>query len=398
MTADYNGWQDAREEEREAYDHTDADLSMTMTAPPRSLVSLGMRRIRSWVLSAASTLFAVSAFSALLLAACRGSNAQPVSKNSSTPISVRVAEVTDTMLARPIVATGSVAPKDEIALSFKVGGVIARVAVDPGDEVRPGQTLAALQLREIDAGLAKARSAAEKAERDLARAQRLYTDSVVSLEQFQDAETAMEVARADLDAAAFNRRYAVIVAPAAGTVLRRSAEPGENVSSGTTVLVLGSQARGNVVKVGLADRDVVSVRKGDPAAVRFDALPGQSFQGRVTQIDAAADPGTGAYGVEITLPDGGRLVAGLVGQVEIQTAVSIPATLVPIEAVLEAEGDEATVFTLSYDRARAERRKVTVGFISGSRVAITGGLEGVTAVLTDGAAYLDDGVAVRVAP
>ena len=163
---------------------------------------------------------------------------------------VRAAPVTDTVLARPIVATGTVAPADEAALGFKIGGVIERIAVDAGDLVRAGQTLAALDLREIDAGLAKARSGAAKAERDLARARRLYADSVVTLAQFQDAETADELARADLEAAAFNRRYAVIVAPASGVVLRRAAEPGENIAAGATVLVVGSRGagRGNVLR------------------------------------------------------------------------------------------------------------------------------------------------------
>jgi RND family efflux transporter MFP subunit len=331
--------------------------------------------------------------------ACTGTDAQQIAlSRASQPIVVRAAPVIDTALARPIVATGTVSPKDEIALSFKVGGVIARVSVDPGDAVRAGQTLAILELREIDAGLTKARSAAAKAERDLARAQRLYADSVVTLAQRQDTETAAELARADLDAAAFNRRYAVIVAPTSGTVLRRSAEPGETVDPGTAVLVLGSRARGNVVEVGLADRDVVSVRKGDPAVALFDALPGLSFQGRITQIAGAADPGTGAYAVEITLRDGGSLVAGLVGRVEIRPVLGAPATLVPIEAVLEADGDEATVFALSADSTRAERRRVTVAFITGSTVAVAGGLEGARTVLTDGAAYLDDGSAVRVLP
>jgi multidrug efflux system membrane fusion protein len=335
----------------------------------------------------------------VLSVACGGTDAQQVEDNgASRPIAVRVAPVTDTILARPIVATGTLGPRDEIALSFKIGGVIARVDVDPGDVVRAGQTLAVLELREIDATLARARSSAVKAERDLARARRLYTDSVVSLADYQDAETAAEMAGADLDAAAFNRRYAVIVAPAAGTVLRRSAEPGETVSPGTTVLELGSQARGNVVEVGLADRDVVSVRKGDPAVARFDALPGKEFLGRVTQIAGAADPGTGAYGVEITLRDAGALVAGLVGRVEIRPIRGAPTTLVPIEAVLEADGDAATVFALSADGRRAERRRVTVSFIAGASVAVARGLEGARAVLTDGAAYLDDGVAVTVTP
>jgi multidrug efflux system membrane fusion protein len=337
---------------------------------------------------------------ALLLAlGCAGGNAQESGEGGTLqPVVVRAAPVTDTLLARPIIATGTVAPKDEIALSFKIGGVIARIAADPGDLARAGQPLAALDLREIDAAVAKARSAAAKAERDLARARRLYADSVATLAQLEDAQTAAEVARADVQAAAVNRRYAVIVAPSHGTVLRRTAEPGETVSPGATVLVLGSSARGNVIEVGLADRDVVSVRKGDRAVARFDALPGRTFAGEVTQIAAAADPGTGTYAVEVTLRDAGALTAGLVGQVEIRPGRGAPTTLVPIEAVLEAEGTEATVYALSADGARARRRRVTVAFIAGSQVAVARGLDGVHMVLTDGAAYLDDGAAVRVTP
>ena len=335
----------------------------------------------------------------LTLLGCSQGGAQVEGRSTARqPLTVRVVPVTDTVLSRPIVATGTIAPKDEIALSFKVGGVIAHIAVDPGDVVRAGQVLAALELREIDAGLTKARSAAAKAERDLARAGRLYTDSVVTLAQYQDAQTAHDVARADLEAAAFNRRYAVIVAPSSGTVLRRSAEPGENVSSGTTVLVLGSQARGNIMDVGLADRDVVAVQKGDQAIVRLDAAPGKMFQGTVTQIAGAADPATGAYGVEITLREASGLSAGLMGQAEIHPHAGARVTLVPIEAVLEADDHEGTVFTLSRDGSRAERRRITVAFIDDSRVAVTSGLAEATTVVTDGAAYLDDGMAVKVAP
>jgi multidrug efflux pump subunit AcrA (membrane-fusion protein) len=84
--------------------------------------------------------------------------------------------------------------------------------------------------------------------------------------------------------------------------------------------------------------------------------------------------------------------------VEIRPAGGAPATLVPIEAVLEADGSEATVYTLSADGRRARRRQVTVAFVDGDRVAVARGLEGDTRVLTDGAAYLDDGAAVRVVP
>src|SRR6266498_4478874 len=162
----------------------------------------------------------------------------------------------------PVIATGLLGPKEEIALSFKIGGVIARVLVDPGVRVSAGDTLAALDLSEIDAAVARAKSAADNAERDLARAQRLYADSVVTLAQLQDAETGTTAARSDLETARFNRRYALIIAPAAGVILRRDKEPGELAAPGAPVLVLGSTARGAVLRAGLADRDVVRVGLG----------------------------------------------------------------------------------------------------------------------------------------
>lgn len=348
-----------------------------------------------------TTLFAPAlALAGAALLGCAPNGAEEPATPADHTAVVRAAPVSDTVLARPIVATGTVAPADEAALGFKIGGVIARIAVDEGDAVRAGQTLASLDLREIDAALARARSGVAKAERDLERARRLYTDSVVALAEFQDSETAHEMAQADLETAAVNRRYAVIVAPADGVVLRRAAEPGENISAGATVLAVGSRGAGHgqVVEIALADRDAVSVRRGDAAVARFDALPGREFSGRVARISAAADPVTGTYEVEIALDDAAALAAGLVGRVEVRPARGAHATLVPIEAVLEADGVEAAVYVLSADGKRAERRRVSIAFITGDRVAVAHGLEGASRVLTDGAAYLDDGAAVRVAP
>jgi RND family efflux transporter MFP subunit len=332
------------------------------------------------------------------LAACgRGRAAAPRAPDA---ISVRLAPVTRERVARSVTATGVLGPKEEVPLGYKIGGVIGRILVDEGQIVHAGDTLAALDLSEIDAGVARARSAAEKAERDLVRAQRLYQDSVATLEQVQNAQTGRDVAAAELETASFNQRYAVIIAPAAGLILRRTAEPGQQVSSGTPILVLGSRSRGVVLRAALADRDVVRVQRGDRATVHFDALPDAVLEGVVSEIAAAADPMTGTYRVEVRLPGapGGRLASGLVGQVEIAPRAATEVSLVPVEAVLEADGSQATVFTLSPDGTRAERRAVRIGFLAGDRVAIISGLEGVHRVVTDGAAYLDDGAVVTVRP
>jgi RND family efflux transporter MFP subunit len=270
--------------------------------------------------------------------------------------------------------------------------------VDEGATVAAGQVLASLDLAEVDAGLARAQSAADKAERDLARARRLYADSVATLEQVENAGTARDVAQAELKSVAFNRRHAVIVAPADGVILERRVEPGELVQAGATALVLGSRARGQVVRVGLADRDVMRIRRGDHAVVRFTAVPDREFPGVVREIAAAADPATGTYRVEVALPDAAALASGLVGTVDIHPAAAAEVTLVPVESVLEADGSAATVYALGGDGRHAERRPVTLAFLVGDRAAVTGGLAGVRSVITDGAAYLKDGSAVEVRP
>ena len=145
---------------------------------------------------------------------------------------MKLSPVTVERISLPVTATGTLGPKEDVTLSFKLGGVISRVLVNEGETVRAGQLLAALDLGEVEPGVTRARTAAEKADRDYQRARTLYADSVATLEQLQDAQSARDAARAEYEAAAFNRSHAVIVAPAAGTILRRTAEPGEVVSAG----------------------------------------------------------------------------------------------------------------------------------------------------------------------
>jgi membrane fusion protein, multidrug efflux system len=343
----------------------------------------------------------------ILAAASSGACARPEARAASgdadtaaTP--VRVAPVESALAAEPVRATGLVAGKDEMRLAFKLGGVVARVAVREGDAVRAGQTLALLDPSEIDAQVSKAQSAAEQAGRDLARARTLYRDSVVTLSQLEQATTGARVAEADLSAARFNRRFAAITAPSAGVVLRRLAEPSELVSPGQPVLVVRGATGGAVLRVGLADRDAVRVKRGDVATVRFDAFPGETFAARVSEIAAAAASGTGTYEVELALDARGRaLASGLVGRAEIAVAGQARLALVPIEAIVEADGDSGTVYVVARDgagRERARRVPVSIAFVRGAHAAVRAGLDGAASVVTDGAAYLEDGARVAVSP
>ena len=338
---------------------------------------------------------------AAAVAACARSDAAQPAGNAAQPVAV--ARVAMAPAAPRILATGTLGAKEELPLAFKIGGVVQAVHVDAGQAVTEGTLIAELSLTEIAAEVEKARLGRAKAERDLARARSLYKDSVATLEQLQDATTAFDVMQQNVQVAEFNRRYATVRAPSDGVVLRRSVEPGQLVGPGATIVTFRSNRRGVVLRAGLPDRDAVRVQAGDSATVEFDAYPGQRFTGRVTQIAAAATQGTGTYEVEVSLGDKARaLASGLVGRMSMAPPRAALVPTVPVEALLEAHGDSATLFSLSADQKTAHRQRVRIGALDGARVAVLGGLDTSATVIVAGSAWLRDGQKVtvggRVAP
>jgi RND family efflux transporter MFP subunit len=302
--------------------------------------------------------------------------------------------------ALPIRTTGRLASKAEIQLSFKIDGIIEHIAVDEGARVQSGQTLARLNLAEIEARVLEAQSALDKARRDLARTERLHRDSVATLENLQDARTAVEVAEARVQAATFNRTYAVIAAPASGRVLRRHAEEGELVTPGTPVLTLGASGRGWVVRAGLPERDVVRLALGDSARVTFDAYPERTIPGRIAEIADAADPQTGTFEVEVAVgPEAMPLKSGFIAKLDLVPSHTAAYVEVPIAALVSGDGQDGIVFTLDRATKEARRTPVRIAQLLDSTVVLADGPAPDTPVITTGAVGLRDGDRVRrVAP
>lgn len=313
---------------------------------------------------------------------------------------VRLARATAGPVARPVRGTGVVRSKSGADLSFKVGGVVAAVLVDEGAAVKRGQVLARLDPTEVNAANRQARGAAIKAERDLARVKRLYASGAVAVAEQDNAETALDLARASAAAAAFNAKRATVVAPYDGRVDRRMIEPGEIAAPGRPVLHVSGRAKGAVVRLGVGDRDVLRVHEGDAARVVVDAKPDAPIAGRVSQIATIATPGAGTFDVEVKLDEAPDFLReGLTAKVEI--AHDEPAAaVVPIGAIAFGRDGGASVFVVDRaapDRGRARRVPVTVAFLADDRAALASAPFGAGAeVVEAGASGLDDGAAVRI--
>ena len=329
----------------------------------------------------------------LALAACGKEPAQTV----APPTPVRVQAATVGPATPPISTNGIVAIKGEMKLSFKVAGVIKTLRVREGQEVKKGERLADIELTEVNAQVEQARQLADKAQRDVERGERLYNDQVISLEQLQDLRTQASVAQAQLHGAEFNRGYAVITAPGDGVILRKLSEERELVPAGQTVLILGTRDRGYVVRAALSDREVVQLKLGDPAEIRMDAYPDQSIRGSLAEIAGASDARSGMFPIEVRFDSVPMsLASGLVAKLNLHSAASRQRqlTYVPIGAVVEGNGDRASVYVV--DGNRAKRRNVRVAFIAPEAVALDDGVKPGERVVTDGALYLQDDERIEI--
>lgn len=335
----------------------------------------------------------IFAIGALVLAGC-GSDAAPATESAAAP--VRVVTVDTAPATESLRAIGTLAPADEVRLAFKTGGVIRTIAVEQGEPVRKRQLLATLADDEVAAAVAQARAVAGQAARDLERGRALLADEVATREQIEELGTAHAVAAAQLRTALFNARHSRIEAPADGVVLRRLAEPDEQVAPGQTILIVGNTSGGWIVRAALSDRDVVRVQAGDRAEVTLDAYPGRRFGGEITEISAAADPQTGTYETKLSVdPADARFVQGLVAKVTVADPEAERVAVVPVTTLLEADGRTAVVFVVAKGGI-AKRTSVRTGRLLGERIEVVAGLAVGDRVVTEGAAWLDHDEPVRV--
>ena len=128
----------------------------------------------------------------------------------------------------------------------------------------------------------------------------------------------------------------------------------------------------------------------------MDAFPGQAMTGTLVEVASAADERSGMFPVEMQFDSPPpRLVSGLVARLRMSpTSEAPPLTYVPMAALVEGDGDRASVFVI--DQGKAVKRDVQVAFITADSIALESGLRPDETVITDGALFLENGEAVEV--
>ncbi|MCR5876739.1 efflux RND transporter periplasmic adaptor subunit [Phenylobacterium sp. J426] len=334
----------------------------------------------------------------LLLAGCSGAGGT-VAAPAQAP-AVEAVRVAIGRASSDIEATGRVARRREMNLSFRVPGVLTSLRTEQGDVVHAGQVLATLDPAGVAAAEQRASADLERARRDLARDEALFEKGFVSRQRLDDRRSAVQAAQASFSAAAFDRRWATLVSPVSGVVLERGVQTGEVVQPGQMVLRVADEGSPLVMWAPVPDREAGRIRPGSAAMVTLDGAAAH-LTGRVTRVGERSGARTGAVDVEIELPAmSPELRSGQMGRARLAVAPEAAAAAspalarLPAEAIIEAQGRTAAVLIVDAG-GKARRRTVSFGGFDGDH-ALVGGLVNGTQVITAGAGFVSDGDAVRV--
>jgi HlyD family secretion protein len=292
-------------------------------------------------------------------------------------------------------ASGKIQPKRDVNISADTMGRVTDLAVEEGNRVSKGQFLlqidprnlrtavqrtqaslaaASSQVEQLRVSIESSKVALKQAEDNYTRQQNLWKGGLTTRETLERSESDLKLRQSDLrsqeqqlrtqqlrmeseSATAASARFDLskvrIESPITGIVTRRNIEEGETVVIGTmnnagTVLLTIADMSVIQAEVEVDETDIPSVRFGQPAKVTIDAMPGQTFTGRVTEIgNSPIQTGTGTqqastqatnFKVVVTLDKEIQEVRpGFTCTAEITTAVRDKAIAVPIQATTVRE-------------------------------------------------------------
>jgi len=227
-----------------------------------------------------------------------------------------------------VVASAVIVPAQVTELGFVTSALIKEITVKEGEQVRAGQTLAALDIPELQFAVIAAEAALRSAQGEEKvqsyrrvkdrRHGRVFFD-VVPPEVRQIAHARVQQAQAALEVAQATLAQTTLVAPHEATVVSVNVVPGEYIEQNQVVVTLATLNTLQIETSDLSERDITKVKIGDPANILVEAL-NANIAGKVISISPIANTlgGDVIYTVTLSLdeqPEG--LLWGMTAEVMI---------------------------------------------------------------------------------
>ncbi|HUQ13698.1 MAG TPA: efflux RND transporter periplasmic adaptor subunit [Novosphingobium sp.] len=356
------------------------------------------KRRRRWIIAAVVLALALVAW---FMMRSGGEEAPADAREGQVPTVTVIAPGRGTIQGT-ITATGTLAARRELPVgSVGEGGQIVRVMVDAGDWVGQGQVLAVIdrsvqtqQAASLGAQIQVSQADANLAQANLDRAMKLVDRGFISkadvdrLTATRDAANArVRVARAQLGEAQARTARLNIVAPAAGLVLERNAEPGQVVGGASGVLFRLAQGGEMELRAAVSEADLAQLAPGVAATVTPVGTD-KAFTGQVWQLSPVINPQSRQGTAKIALAYSPELRPGGFASATIASG-TVVAPVLPESAILSDEKG-SFVYIVGPD-SKAVRRAVKTGIVTERGIAVIEGLNGTERVVLRAGGFLAPG-------
>ena len=270
----------------------------------------------------------------------------------------------------------------------QTAGRISRILVDVGDNVRKGQVVAEMdqtQLAQIELQL-------KNNETEYNRLKELYEVGGLSKSDLDAIEMAYNVSKTQYNNLKEN---ATLVSPINGVITARNYDAGDMYAMSAPIYTV-EQIVPVKLLVGISETDYTKVKKGDSVEITADALPGQTFNGKVRKIYPTVDPATRTFTVEVVIDNNNSaLRPGMFARAKVNFGMN-NSVVIPDVAVVKQQGSgERFVYVLNEDNT-VTYQKVVLGRRMGAEYEVLEGLSDGAKVVTGGMIRLKDGIKVIV--
>jgi multidrug efflux system membrane fusion protein len=343
-----------------------------------------------------------AAFSWMPASASRAAANEPIVRPA------RVMEIAYQQHSQSLVLAGTVVPRIESPLGFRVAGKITNRTVDVGTTVKPGDLIAQLDPADYRLAVDNARAALASADADYVRAKAdherylnlrgsgAFTPQTLEQRQSLAATTLarVEQAKSQLSSAENNLAYTELRADAPGVVTAVQAEVGQVMAQGQGVVRVARTDELEIL-VGVPEHRLKAVREAVAASFELWSDPGHRHAAKLRELSPSADPMTRTYPARFSVIAPPEFIGlGMTATLAFDRPDSAPVAEVPLSAIFQ-RGTQPAVWVVDRESGTVTLRPVTIARWRDDTAAIATGVKDGEMIAVAGVHKLEAGQKVK---
>jgi RND family efflux transporter MFP subunit len=320
----------------------------------------------------------------------------------------RVVEIAYHTGSRSLVLAGTVVPRIESTLGFRVAGKVVERVVDIGTTVQPGTLIARLDPADYRLAVDNARAALVSAQSDYAKARHdherylaLRNTSAFMPQTLDQRQSAAETARAHVEQAESqlataenNLAYTELRADAAGVVTAVQAEVGQVLAQGQGVVRVARTGELEI-QVGVPEHRLALVRQATDASFELWSDPAHRYRARLRELSPSADPTTRTYPARFTVLEPPPFIGlGMTATLSFEQPDRHTFAEVPLSAIFQ-RGTQPAVWVVDRTTGVVELQPVVVARWRDDTALLASGVKDGDLIATAGVHKLEAGEKVK---